>query len=152
MQIHVVEPNQTLSSIASLYGIAPAIITEANDLQNPDRLVVGQAIVIPIIGRFYWVQPGDSLYTIARRFGISYQELARINGISVNQPIRVGLRLYIPQGPKREGEFLAYVEPRRTGTVSPVLESSAREASPYLTYLAPFAYLPKRDGTLDPPS
>jgi spore germination protein len=151
MQIHVVEPNETLASIASRYGIAPAIISEANDLENPDRLVVGQAMVIPIIGRFYWVQPGDSLYTIARRFGISYQELARINGISVNQPINVGLRLYIPQGPKRDGEFLAYVEPRRTGAVSPSLESSARQASPYLTYLAPFAYLPRRDGTLDPP-
>ncbi len=151
MQIHVVEPNETLNSIASRYNIAPAIIADANQLPNPNQLVVGQAMVIPIFGQFYWVQPGDSLWAIAQRFGISYQELARINGIQVNQPIRVGMRLYIPQRPKRDGEFLAYVEPRRVGEVSPALESSAREASPYLTYLAPFAYLPKRDGSLDPP-
>ena len=151
MQIHVVEPNQTLTSIAALYNIAPGILAEANDLPNPDQLVVGQAMVVPIIGSYYWVQPGDSLFAIARRFGIPFQELARINGINVNDPIRVGMRLYIPQRPKRDGEFLAYVEPRRVGEVSPALEASARTAAPYLTYLAPFAYLPRRDGTLDPP-
>ncbi|GIN93475.1 glycoside hydrolase family 18 protein [Siminovitchia terrae] len=152
MQIHVVEPNETLNSIASRYNISPAIIAEANQLPNRDQLVVGQALVIPILGSFYWVQPGDSLWAIAQKFGISYQELARINGIHVNQPIQVGLRLYIPQRAKRDGEFLAYVEPRRVGEVSPQLESSAREASPYLTYLAPFSYFPKRDGSLDPPN
>ncbi|MFD1708119.1 LysM peptidoglycan-binding domain-containing protein [Siminovitchia sediminis] len=152
MQIHVVQPNETLALIASRYNISPAILADANKLPNPNQLVVGQSMVIPIIGQFYWVQPGDSLWTIAQRFGIPFQELARINGLNVNNPIPVGLRLYIPQRAKRDGEFLAYIEPRRTGEVSEALESSAREASPYLTYLACFAYLPRRDGTLDPPN
>ncbi|WP_062107850.1 glycoside hydrolase family 18 protein [Bacillus niameyensis] len=150
MQIHVVERNQTLTSIASRYSVSPNIITEANQLPNPDQLVVGQALVIPIYGSFYWVQSGDSLWSIGQKFGIPFQELARINAIPINQPLHVGLRLYIPQRQKSNREFNAYVEPIGN-TVSEVLENSAREAAPYLTYLAPFAYLAKNDGALAAP-
>ncbi len=116
MQIHIVQPNQTLATIATQYSVSIPSITEANELPNPDQLVVGQALVIPIVGSFYWVQQGDSLWAIGRKFGIPYEELARINGI-VNQPLTIGMRLYIPQKQKTQGEFLAYVEPLG-GTVS----------------------------------
>lgn len=150
MQIHVIRRNETLTSIARAYQTTVNDIVEANELPNPNDLVLGQSIVIPIIGRFYFVQPGDSLFSIARKVGIPYQELASINRINVNQPLNVGFRLYIPQGKKRNGEFNAYVEPRGT-TVAPVLENSAREAAPYLTYLAPFSFQARRDGTLKEP-
>ncbi|WP_361344395.1 glycosyl hydrolase family 18 protein, partial [Streptomyces sp. NPDC021562] len=96
------------------------------------------------------VQPGDSLLSISRRFGISYQQLASVNRISPNSPLAAGTRLYIPQQPKRAGEFNAYVEPRGT-TVAPALEASAREAAPYLTYLAPFSFQALRNGQLKEP-
>ena len=35
-------------------------------LPDPSRIVVGQALVIPITGSYHWVQPGQSLYFIAR--------------------------------------------------------------------------------------
>ncbi|MFF2450796.1 LysM peptidoglycan-binding domain-containing protein [Neobacillus sp. NPDC058068] len=150
MQIHVIKSNESLTTIARTYHTTVKDITEANELPNPNNLVVGQSIVIPIIGHFYFVQQGDSLYSIARRVGVPYQELASINQINVNQPLNVGLRLYIPTAKKRDAEFNAYVEPRGT-TVAPVLESSAREAAPYLTYLAPFSFQALRDGTLKEP-
>ncbi|MED4207546.1 glycoside hydrolase family 18 protein [Neobacillus mesonae] len=150
MQIHIVKQNETLTTIAQTYHTTVNEITEANDLPNPNNLVIGQAIVIPIIGRFYFVQQGDTLYSIGQKFGVPYQQLASINRIPVNQPLYVGLRLYIPQGRKRNAEFNAYVEPRGT-TVAPVLENSAREAAPYLTYLAPFSFQARRDGTLKEP-
>ncbi|WP_210367915.1 glycoside hydrolase family 18 protein [Bacillus sp. REN3] len=150
MQIHVVRPNETLTQIARIYGSSAADITEANELPNPNNLVVGQALVIPIVGSFYFVQAGDSLWSIARKFGISFQELARINGISPNQPLAVGFRLYIPARPKPRAEFNAYVEPRGR-TVAPVLVQSARAAAPYLTYLAPFSFQALRDGSLKEP-
>ncbi|MEI2467412.1 glycoside hydrolase family 18 protein [Niallia taxi] len=150
MQIHVVQANQSLTGIAQAYGTTVTNIVEANELPNPNRLVIGQALVIPIVGRFYWVQPGDSLFSISRRFGISYQQLASVNRISPNSPLAVGTRLYIPKQPKRAGEFNAYVEPRGT-TVAPALESSAREAAPYLTYLAPFSFQALRNGQLKEP-
>ena len=55
------------------------ILTEANELPNPNNLVIGQALVIPIVGSFYWVQPGDNLWSISRRFQVSYQQLATAN-------------------------------------------------------------------------
>ena len=85
-----------------LMGQRVTDIVEANELPNPNNLVIGQALVIPIVGSFYWVQPGDSLWSISRRFQISYQQLAQVNGISVNQPLQVGFRLYIPQLTKRK--------------------------------------------------
>jgi len=150
MQIHVVESNQTLTGIARAYGTTVNDIIEANDLPNPNKLVIGQALVIPIIGSFYWVQPGDSLWSIAQRFGVNYEQLASINGISTNQLLQINSRLYIPQRPKRAVDTNAYVEPRGN-TVSPNLEASAREAAPYLTYLAPFSFQAQRDGSLKEP-
>jgi len=150
MQIHVVQSNQTLTTIARTYHTTVQDIIEANELPNPNNLVVGQSMVIPIRGRFHWVQSGESLYSIGGRYGITAQQLASVNQIPINQVLQIGLRLYIPEGRKRYAEFNAYVEPRGT-TVAPALENSAREAAPYLTYLAPFSFHVSRDGTLTAP-
>ncbi len=150
MQIYVVRQNDTLSRIARSFGTTAEDIAEANELPNPNNLVIGQALVIPIIGSFYLVQAGDTLWSISRRFQVSYQQLAAVNRIPVNQPLQIGFRLYIPQRPKTRAEFNAYVEPRGT-SVAPVLESSARDAAPYLTYLAPFSFQALRDGSLKEP-
>jgi spore germination protein len=150
MQIHVVQQGQTLTGIAQAYSTTAEEIIRANELPNPNSLVVGQAIVIPITGSFYWVQPGDSLWSISRRFGITPQQLAQINRIPLDRPLQIGQRLYIPQRPKTNAEFNGYVEPRGT-TVSPSLEASARQAAPYLTYLAPFSFQIQRNGTLKEP-
>ncbi|MBE6185239.1 LysM peptidoglycan-binding domain-containing protein [Bacillus ginsengihumi] len=150
MQIHVVQNNETLAQISQRYSAPIQEIIRANELPNPNQLVVGQAIVIPIVGQFYWIQPGDSLWSVAQRFQMSYQELARINALSANQPLQVGLRLYIPERPRPNAEFNAYVEPSG-GTLSSALENSAQRAAPYLTYLSPFAFRAKRDGTLEAP-
>ncbi|WP_163191854.1 glycoside hydrolase family 18 protein [Clostridium thermarum] len=150
MQIHVVQSGQTILQIARLYNSTIAAIVGANELENPNQLVVGQTLVIPIIGSFYWVQPGDSLYAIARKYGLSYQVLAQVNRISTTQPLQVGQRLYIPPTPRREAEINAYIEPLG-GTVSAELQQSTRKAAPHLTYLAPFSFQIQRDGTLKAP-
>jgi spore germination protein len=150
MQIHVIQRGQSLYGIAQTYGTTVNDIVEANEIPNPSDLVVGQALVIPIIGSFYWVKAGDTLWSVSRLYGISYQELARVNNISPNQALRVGYRLYIPPRRKVRGEFNGYVEPRGN-TVAPALETAAREAGPFLTYLAPFSFQVLRDGSLKEP-
>ncbi|MGE8207761.1 glycosyl hydrolase family 18 protein [Heyndrickxia sp. NPDC080065] len=150
MQIHVVKPNETLAIIANTYRVPVAELIAANEIPNPDNLVIGQTIVIPIVGSFYWVKQGDSLWGIAQKFNLPFSELARINGISVNQPLTVGIRLYIPPQRKVDAEFNAYVEPFGE-TVSQALENSSRKAAPYLTYLSPFAFHVNRDGSLVAP-
>ncbi|RKQ32997.1 LysM peptidoglycan-binding domain-containing protein [Oceanobacillus halophilus] len=150
MQIHVVQQGDSLFSIASTYNSSANAIIDANELDAPDNLVVGQALVIPIVGQFYFVQPGDSLYSIAGQFGISYQELAQINNFPVSNMLPVGLRLYVPPPTKRPITSIGYIEPLGN-TVSDTLENAARKTTPYLTYLAHFSFRVNRDGTLSAP-
>jgi len=149
LQIHVVESGDTLFSIANTYSTSIFSITEANELETPN-LVVGQALVIPIVGQYYFVQPGDTLFTIGRQFNISTEELARINNIQLNMVLPVGFRLYIPPRPKSSITSFGYIEPIGD-TVSPVLENAAEKNTPFLTYLAPFSYRVNRDGSLTAP-
>ncbi|MGF7034989.1 spore germination protein [Paenibacillus mucilaginosus] len=150
MQIHVVQPGQTLFRLSQAYDVTVQELADANEIPVGRSLVVGQALIIPIVGRYYWVRAGDTLTSIAARFGTTPARLAQVNGLNAGQPLRVGLRLYIPPGPKRTAEFNAYLEPRGD-EVSPRLTQSAREAAPYLTYLAPFSFRINRNGTLQPP-
>ena len=121
MQIHVVRRGESIYSIAQAYNVSPNQIISANVLQAPNELVIGQALVIPITGRYHWVQPGESLYSIGRMFGVSPEEIANANNLSINEPLREGLRLYIPPSPKRYAQFNAYAEPRGS-SVSETLE------------------------------
>lgn len=149
MQIHVVESGDTLFSIANEYDSTIAIITEANQLPTPN-LVVGQALVIPIVGQYYVVQSGDSLFSIAEQFQMSVEALARTNQISFTQTLPVGLRMYIPPLSKQAITSFGYIEPLGE-TVSAHLENTARMTSPLLTFLALFSYRVNRDGSLSPP-
>jgi spore germination protein len=150
VQIHVVQAGQTLFGIAQAFSTTVDAIAAANEIPAAAGLVVGQALVIPIEGSYYWVKRGDSLYSIGRQWGIPYQELARVNRIPVNGTLTIGTRLYIPPQPKRRAEVNAYVEPRGN-EVSTALTEASRQAAPHLTYLAPFSFRINRDGTLQAP-
>jgi len=53
----------------------------------------------PPQGIVHVVQPGDNLYRIALRYGVSVEDLAKANGIEDPRDLRVGMRLVIPGGP-----------------------------------------------------
>ncbi|QOR35439.1 glycoside hydrolase family 18 protein [Clostridium sp. 'deep sea'] len=145
MQIHVVRPGDTLFNIARAYSVNLNKLITANEIANPDTLVVGQALVVPIWGSYYWVKPGDSLYKISRKVGIPVKEIAEINGIKRPRKLPVGLRLYIPPKPKIDKEVSAYIDPKFTA------ENTANEVikvGDHLTYLTVFSYAINRDGTL----
>ena len=147
MQIHVVRPGDSLFRLSQAYGVSINQIVEANELPNPDQLVVGQAIVIPIQGRYHWVGPGESLFSISRLYNIPVAEIARVNRIADPSRINVGLRLYIPPGPRPMVDVAAYIDPKITR------ERSAQiidRVGAYLTFLSIFNYEVNRDGTLTP--
>lgn len=150
MQIHIVQSGDTLHKIATTYGITIDAIVSTNELPHPDRLVVGQALVIPIEGRIYIVQKGDSLWSIGQKFHISYTELASYNQIPIHFPLQIGMRLHIPPQPKVKKQTNAYVEPSGN-TVSEFLRDHTTAIAPYLTYLSPFTYRVNEDGSLIAP-
>jgi len=46
--IHIVQPGETLSSIGRQYGVTYEAIMEANDMEDPNLLEVGQELIIPV--------------------------------------------------------------------------------------------------------
>lgn len=146
----MIERNDSLYQIANTYGTTIEALVEANELETPDQLVIGQTLVIPIIGQFYFLQPGDSLYEVSQKFNIPLEQLAAVNRIPLQNVLPVGYRIYIPPAPKQTIRSLAYIEPRGD-EVSPQLQNAARMSAPLLTNLMPFSYQVNRDGSLKPP-
>ncbi len=66
----------------------------------------------------YTVQRGDTLYSIAFRYGLDYRELARLNGIGAPYTIFVNQKLKIRGVPKQaEQDSGPEVKPRRSAPV-----------------------------------
>ncbi|MCC2250653.1 MAG: LysM peptidoglycan-binding domain-containing protein [Bacillota bacterium] len=99
MQIHVIKRNDTLWNIAERYGSDYRQIAVLNQLNNPNILVIGQALVIPDPRREYVVQSGDTLWMIAQRYQIPVQEIAAVNQITDPNLLFVGQMLEIPYYP-----------------------------------------------------
>lgn len=78
---YIVRPGDTLADIAQRYDVTVEDIVRDNRIANPDQIYVGQRlrIISPPIPDTYTVQPGDSLYTIARRFNTTVPRLVRLN-------------------------------------------------------------------------
>ena len=77
MVTHVVQPDEVLWQIAEQYGLRAETILWANDIPDPDLLLVGQKLQIPPEdGVVYTVRPGDSLADIATRYGVDVDAVA----------------------------------------------------------------------------
>lgn len=146
MQIHVVQKGESMWKISQIYGVSLQHVIDANQIKDPGRLVIGQALVIPIQDLVHTVKAGESLWLISRRYGVTVQEIIQMNKISNPSNIQVGLRLHLPKS-RPTVEVSAYIDPRMTGTKT---SEYVDEAGEDLTYLAIFTYAVNRDGSLTP--
>ncbi|MFK2824505.1 LysM peptidoglycan-binding domain-containing protein [Bacillus sp. B190/17] len=111
MIIHVIRRGETLDQLARQYGVRSSRIAAVNELPDPSRLVVGQALIIPISARRHTVKTGETLYHIAQQHGVEVNDMIRINPISDPNKITPGMVLYIPprRHTVREGETLSRI-------------------------------------------
>ena len=91
--IYTVKRGNTLSQIAREYNVSVEHIVELNDIENPNLIYPGEKLRItesnvtelsPInndIDVYYVVKSGDTLNSIARRFGITLNEILEYNDI-----------------------------------------------------------------------
>jgi LysM repeat protein len=104
---HIVQPGENLTQIAARYGTTVQAIMSANGLSNPNFVWVGQRLAIPGTGGgastsgggsggVHVVQWGETLYSIARRYGTTAAALAAANGLGNANFIYAGQRLTIP--------------------------------------------------------
>lgn len=136
MEIYVVRAGDTLSRIASAFDVPLSQLIQDNGLTDPYRLVVGQALVVRFPTLAYTVQPGDTLFSIARRSGLSLRQLWRNNPI-----LQGGISVYPDQtlvlAYRQQGESPLTVN----GYAYPFIDMALLRATlPYLTWLTPFTY------------
>jgi spore germination protein len=145
MVIHVVRPGESLWQIASYYGVPLARVIEANGLLTPDRLAIGQALVIPTEVTYHTVRSGETLWVIAQRYGVALQDLIAANNIQNPDLIYPGTVLVIPARQRPVIDVNGYIYILGQEAV-PIIREDGR----HLTYLSPFAYRIREDGSLQP--
>jgi membrane-bound lytic murein transglycosylase D len=112
--IYKVKSGDTLGAIAQRYRTPLDIILQANPGIKPDKIKIGQTLIIPHLGNTasasagksddagrgftstYTIKKGDTLWDISLKFNVQPHELAQQNGISVNAVLRIGAKLKVP--------------------------------------------------------
>jgi LysM repeat protein len=162
-QGHKVEKGETLSSIASSYGTSWKKLADYNDISNPNQLKVGQELRIPDSlgssapvshakhvtpvssrpipgaikqGSSYTVQKGDSLSSIAKRCGLTINELKTANSLK-NDTLVAGKKISIPKKGEIKAAAVAKPIPAKAANPAPAKAVAATDAS--LPAAAPMA-------------
>ena len=142
MKIHVIRPGDTLYRLAMAYKVPLARLLEDNQLPDPNRLVVGQAIVIRYPKTTCTVRPGDTLDSIAQASGLSVRALLRNNpGSSFHEGQT--LVLTYEDEPTQPLSVLGYAY----RWIDPALLA---RTLPFVTELSPFTYRFDTQGNLIP--
>ncbi|AIZ01714.1 lysin [Arthrobacter phage vB_ArtM-ArV1] len=100
----IVDPGDTLSSIAGQFGVALSDLIKANPGINPDLIYPGQVLNLPGGGPLSVpgavsqciVDAGDTLAGIAAQFGVDLNALIHLNGIANPDVIFPGQLLNLP--------------------------------------------------------
>jgi len=111
--IHVVGKGDTIYSISRIFQVSPDELMRANGIADPSKLSVGKRLVIPASAETavsapmpvknipvslvsYKAVKGDTLYSIAKKHGITVQRLQEINKYSSDHVLKIGDLVKVP--------------------------------------------------------
>lgn len=96
-----VREGDTLETLARRFSIPVLEILRVNNLEDIYELVPGQVLKIPIRDEsafeIYEIQKGDTLYSLAKRYGTKPELLMVLNGLEPNAYLYVGETLLVPK-------------------------------------------------------
>ena len=96
---YVVQPGENLFRIGLRFGSTAEAIATASGISDPSRVTAGTMVLIPVAppgGSYaYVVQRGDTLFSIATRFGTTVDDLTVLNGLGANPQLAVGQILIV---------------------------------------------------------
>ncbi len=142
MIIHVVQPGETVQSIAEYYGMSADRLVQDNGLSRPYNLVAGQSLVIVKPELIYTVKEGDTLENIADYYNVSLVQLL------ANNPYLSDREYLYP------GDILAINYTRKGlltthGNTVPIInKATLRKTLPYLTYISVLNYTATNSGEI----
>ena len=140
-QTYIVQRGDTLSAIARKYGITIQTIAETNQLADPSMIYVGQVLTIPVL--YHTVQSGEALWMIAKNYGTTVEAIVQANNITNPSLVYPGQVLRLPERTKPTLDVNAY-----TTNTSEAGRQEVLSLGRYFTYLTPFTYAIKEDGTI----
>lgn len=121
---YVVRAGDTLDAISAQVGIAVDRLAAWNGLTDPNQIVEGRVLRLtapaepasppPATGGTYVVQAGDTLSSIALRFGTSTDRLSAANHLSDPDQLAVGQTLAIPGSGRPQAPRTYTVQPGDT--------------------------------------
>jgi len=116
---YVVQRGENLYRISVKFGVSMAALAQANYIVNPDRIYAGQVLCIPGSGYppppppppppgqciYYTVKLGDTLGSIAIKYGTTVSAIQRANNIRNPNVIYAGQVLCIPTSGSKPPAF-----------------------------------------------
>jgi murein DD-endopeptidase MepM/ murein hydrolase activator NlpD len=123
---HIVQPGETLNSIATRYNLTLDQLVAANNVANPDAIYVGQVLLLPQfnvasepviqpVDIEHVLLPGETLESIAARYGVTLEALLEANSpsddtlLDPNQPIIIP-QAQIPQTTASLPDFITRLD------------------------------------------
>ncbi|MBQ7105125.1 MAG: LysM peptidoglycan-binding domain-containing protein [Bacilli bacterium] len=112
---YIVKKGDTLYGIGLSYGVSVDEIKSLNNLTS-NNLSIGQELLIPTDKTItetnyevYTVVSGDTLYSIALRYGVSVNDIKSLNNLTSNN-LSIGQRLQIPLKETTSSNFIYTVK------------------------------------------
>jgi murein DD-endopeptidase MepM/ murein hydrolase activator NlpD len=96
---YTVAVGDSLSEIASRFGVSTNTIRWANNMTPKEPIKVGQKLVIlPITGIRHKVSKGDTLASVAKKYKSDSNDIASFNGLELGEKLIVGEFVIVPDG------------------------------------------------------
>lgn len=138
---YVVQTGDTLGSIAGRFGVSVQNLAETNNITDPALIFPGDLLQLPYRNHIVW--PGDTLWAMSEHYGVSVDQLAQVNDLAHPSQLTVGMTLRIPRPMRPVTEMNAYITDMDEQGAAEVLKLGR-----HFTYLSPFMYSVREDGTL----
>lgn len=112
---YIVRPGESLSSLATDFGITTLTLKYANGLSS-NTLKVGQELRIPPLdGLYVKVAKNDTLSGLANKYRVKVDDIVQYNGLDKDAPIFSGKELLIPGALVPKAQEIEY---NRSGNVN----------------------------------
>jgi surface antigen len=95
---HIVQPGETLLSIAKKYNLKIETIIWANDIKDNIIHSYQELTILPVDGVIHIVKKGDSIEKIAQKYGADKEKILAFNELSTPDDIFENEALIIPGG------------------------------------------------------
>jgi len=97
IEFHIVQPGETLWSIAQKHNINIDTLIGANNIDNMNRIKPGDSLsILPIKGILYKIGPGQSIDSLANNFDIESSAIRNSNNIGFNEKVESGRLVLLP--------------------------------------------------------